>query len=274
MALNNYKILGQESSGIYERLPITDRTLTTNVATVFVTPVSASAHGIAIGDRFDINSTDQSILNFRGVVTASTAAGIQFPRTNANLTSLAQTSAYIYRYSNGLGQSIFNRSKTSGVVTLTTLTPHNDNVGDWITVYMNDTAFDGDFVVTKVPSSTTLEYVSLGANVTSASIANGALAVQKAITVYTVPSGMNAVASTLAISNSLTHSGYFSIYAVKSTDSALSPPERSIISNRTVITAGETYNMTLGHTLGPGEKIVVRASHAGMYFTLFGTELS
>jgi len=276
MALNDYKILGQQTSGIYERWPVIDRTLTSNVATVTLGfPYGGSNHGFVAGDRFDLNGLDQSILNFRGVVSASPSFNtFSFPRTNANLTTSTQTSAFVYKYANGQGNTITNKAKASGVATLTTATSHNFNVGDWITVYINDTLFDGDFIVSSTPSANTFSYVSLGSNVTSAAVSSGAVAVQKAITLYTVPSGDQAVCSTMVVSNNLTHSAYFSLYAVVSGDSATTPPDKSIISNRTIVAAGESYNMTLGHTLSAGDKMVFRASHAGMFFTMFGTELS
>ena len=275
MALNDYKVLGQETSGTYERLPVVDRTLTTNIATITVGLPSGAAHGMAIGDRFDVSSTDQAILNIAAVVSASpSGTTFTFPRTNANITTSAQTAAFVYKYSNAQGKAVSNKIKTSGIATLTTSSDHGFNVGDWVTVWINDTAFDGDQIITEVTTSTTFKYVALGANVSTAAVTAGAVSVQKAITVYTVPSGKSSVVSTLTVSNNLIHSAYFSAYIVKSGDSATSPLDRSLVFNRSIVDAGESYNATLGYTLTSGDKLVVRASHSGMYFNLFGTELS
>lgn len=275
MALNDYKVLGQETSGTYDRLPVVDRTLTTNVATITVGLPSGATHGMAVGDRFDVSSTDQAILNIAAVVsTAPSGTTFTFPRTNANITTSTQTAAFVYKYTNALGKAVSNKVKTSGIATLTTSAAHDFNVGDWITVWINDTAFDGDYIITEVPTTTTFRYVALGANVSTAAVTAGAVAVQKAITVYTVPSGKSAVVSTLTVANNLIHSAYFSAYIVRSGDSATNPPDKSLVFSRSAVDAGESYNATLGYTLTSGDKLVVRASHAGMYFNLFGTELS
>lgn len=276
MALNDYKVLGQVTSGTYERLPVIDRTVTTNVATITVgIPAGTGGHGLAAGDRFDVAGTDTAALNIRAVVSASASGTtFTFPRTNANVTTSTQTSAFVYRYSNGLGNTVTNKAKTSGIATLTTGTAHGMNIGDWISVWINDTAFDGDYIITAVPSSTTLSYIALGANVTSAAVSVGAIAVQKAIQVYQVPSGDQSVISTLVVSNSLTHAGYFSAYIVKAGDSLATPADKTLVFNRIAVDAAESYNATLGYTLNAGDSLMVRASHAGMHFNLFGTELS
>lgn len=271
MALNNYKVLGQSTSGTYEIIPIPTVSLTSNVATI----TTGLNHGLVAGDLFDISATNQAVLNIRAVtatVTASTA--FTFPRTNANIGSTAQTTAYLYRYSNGFGNTVTNKAKASGVATLTTGTAHGASAGDWITVWINDTNFDGDAIVYDVPTSTTLRYVRVGSDVSSAAVTTGAFAAQRAISVYTVPASTQAVCSTLVVSNNLTHAGYFSAYIVPSGTSATSPPDRTIIFHRIALNAGESYNATMGYTLNAGDKVVVRASHAGMYFNLFGTELS
>jgi hypothetical protein len=273
MALNNYKVLGQQSSGTYELLPITNIALTSNIATI-TTPVN---HSIVAGDRFDISATTQSILNVRATAaSAPTTTTFTFPRTNTNISSTAQTTAYLYRYSNGLGKTVTNKVKTGGVVTLTTGAAHGFVAGDWVSVWTNDTGIDGDFVIYDVPTTTTFRYMFIGTDISTTSITAGtaAVTVQPAITVYAVPANRSAVCSTLVVANSLTHAAYFTVYIVKSGDSATSPADKTIIANRIAVDAGESYNLTMGYTLATGDKVVVRASHAGMYFNLFGTELS
>ena len=162
------------------------------------------------------------------------------------------------------------------MATLTSAVAHGLAAGDWITAWLNDTNFDGDAIVHDVPNATTFRYVRVGANVSSAAIAasTAAVAVQKAITVYTVPASTQAVVSTLTVANNLTHAGYFSAYIVPAALSATAPPDRTIVFHRIAVNAGESYNATLGYTLGAGDRVVVPGSHAGMHFNLFGTELS
>jgi len=273
MALNTYKVLGQQSSGTYALLPIASVSLTSN----FVTINTGVVHGLQPGDLVDVNATTQSALNIRTVAAAiPTTTSFQFLRTNANIGSTVQNGAFVYAYRNNIGQIAITKEKTGGMATLTTVVSHNLNVGDWITPWLNDTAFDGDSEVFSVPDATSFRYVDLGTNVTSAAISpsTAAIAVQRAISLYTVPAANQAVCSTLTCANNLSHSGYFSVYVVGSGDSATSPPDKSIVANRIAVNAGESYNMTMGHTLSAGDRIVVRASHAGMHFNLFGSELS
>lgn len=273
MALNTYKVLGQSSSGTYMMLPIASLSLTSNFATI----ETGVDHLMQAGDLFDINATNQANLNIRGVAAATpTPSSFQFLRTNSNISSSTQTSAFVYKYANSLGQIVITKEKVNGMAKLTCVQNHGLNVGDWITVYLNDTNFDGDAVIYDIPDATSFRYVKLGGNVTSAAISpsTAAVAVQKAISVYTVPAASQAVVSTLTVANNLTHSGYFSAYIVKSGDSVTTPPDKSIIFNRVGVDAGESYNATLGYTLSAGDRVVVRASHAGMHFNLFGSELS
>lgn len=280
MAISNYKILGQVTSGTYERLPINSRGLTTNQAYVG-TPVP---HGLALGDRYEVWSTDQTIMNRRRVVAklgknddTLTTTFITSPLTNANIADAAQTSAYLYKYANGNGKQVLNKQKASGLVTLITSGSHGAAAGDLITVDINDTTYDGDFTIYDVVSSSAFRYINLGTDQSSASVitgtAPGAVAIQKALTVFTVDASAQAIISTLSVSNTLNHSCYFYAYVVPSALSKTSPPDRTIIANRIALDPGETYSMTMGYTLDQGDALVVRASHAGVYFTAFGTLL-
>jgi len=260
MAISNYKILGQVTSGTYERLPINSRGLTTNQAYVG-TPVP---HGLALGDRYEVWSTDQTTF-------------VTSPLTNGNIADAAQTSAYLYKYANGQGKQVLNKQKTSGLVTLITNGAHGAAAGDLITVDINDTNYDGDFTIYDIVSSSAFRYIALGSDQSSASVitgtAPGAVAIQKALTVFTVDASAQAIISTLSVSNTLNHSCYFYAHVVPSGLSKTSPPDRTMIANRIALDPGETYSMTMGYTLDQGDALVVRASHAGVYFTAFGTLL-
>lgn len=280
MAISNYKILGQVSSGTYERLPINSRGLTTNQAYVG-TPVP---HGLALGDRYEVWSTDQTIMNRRRVVAklgknddTLTTTFITSPLSNANIADAAQTSAYLFKYANGQGRQVLNKQKTSGMATLITNGSHGAAAGDLITVDINDTQYDGDYTIYDIVSSSAFRYIALGADQSSASVitgtAPGAVAIQRALTVFTVDASAQAIISTLSVSNSLNHSCYFNAYIVPSALSKTSPPDRTLIANRIALDPGETYSMTMGYTLDQGDALVVRASHAGVYFTAFGTLL-
>ena len=280
MAISNYKVLGQITSGTYERLPINSRGLTTNQAYVG-TPVP---HGLSLGDRYEVWSTDQSIMNRRRVVaklgkhdSTLTTTFVTSSLTNANITDAAQTAAYLYKYSNGQGKQVLNKERVGGMAQFLTGENHGIAKGDLVTIDINDTNLDGDYVVYDTPSSSAFRVLSIGSDITSASVVTatgpGAVAIQKASTVFTVGASAQAIISTLAVSNTLIHSCYFYAYIVKSGESLVSPPDKSIICNRVSLDPGETYSMTMGYTLDQGDALVVRSSHAGIYYTAFGTLL-
>lgn len=64
--------------------------------------------------------------------------------------------------------NISNKALTSSVATLTTSAAHGLTVGQTVKVSSVDSTFDGTFIVTAVPSSTTFSYALVAANVTSA----------------------------------------------------------------------------------------------------------
>lgn len=270
MALNSYKVLGQMSTGTYETLPITNISVTSNVATI----TTAVDHGLTDGDLVDINSTTVTALNIRvPVSTVPTTSTFTFPVT-AGDTSSSQSAAYVNLYKNGLGEYVTNKEKTGGIATLTSNVDHGLHPGDWVTVDINDNNFDGEYTVRTTPTTTTFTYVKVGADVTSAAVSSGAYAAQQAIDLYTPGAGKSAVCSTLSVSNVFDHTGYFSAYTVVNGDSTTSPLDKALVVNKIVVDPGETYSLTMGYTLGTGESLVVKGSHAGMNFNLYGTELS
>jgi hypothetical protein len=270
MPVHSYKILGQATSGDYYIRPIPTRALTSNVALI-----TSASHGMLAGDRFDISATDQAILNIRAVVASvPDVNSFTYPRSSGNIGSGNITTGYFYAYKNNQGRAVTNVTKTSGIATLTTSTAHSFFPGDFITVWVNNTNFDGDWVILDCPTATTFRYVNIGSDVGSTAISSGAVAIQKSIDLYTVPAQAQAVVSTLSVSNSLTHSAYFCAYTVRSGESKSSPPDKSIIANRIAVDASETYSMTMGYTLNAGDSVCVRAGFAGMYFNLYGSELT
>lgn len=67
--------------------------------------------------------------------------------------------------------TVTNKALASNVATLTTSTAHGLSVGQWVTVAGVDATFNGDYVLTAVPSATTLQYTKAAADV--ASVASG-----------------------------------------------------------------------------------------------------
>lgn len=76
-------------------------------------------------------------------------------------------------------KTVTNKSLTANVATLTTATAHGFAVGDSITVTGVGAPFNGSYVVTVVPTSTTVRYAKTNADITSAvatgTVTNGVL---------------------------------------------------------------------------------------------------
>ena len=67
-------------------------------------------------------------------------------------------------------KTVTNKALTNDVATLTTGTDHGFAVGDIVVVGGVDATFNGTYVVTSVPTTTTFTYVKDAANVTSAAV--------------------------------------------------------------------------------------------------------
>lgn len=74
-----------------------------------------------------------------------------------------------YTWHGDLNAAVSNKALTSNVATLTTSTAHGYEVGETVTVAgVTGTGFNGTFVITAVPTSSTFSYASTAANVVSA----------------------------------------------------------------------------------------------------------
>lgn len=272
MALNTYKVLGQASVGNVITIPVNNHALTSNVATL-TTPV---AHNLKAGDRAYVIGNTNAILNGSVLVASvSSSANFTYPRTNANISSAATTSTSVTTFSVPAGAAVTNKAKTDGIATLTIGSTSGIAAGDNIDVYINDAAFDGTGIrVYDVPSGTTLRYVSIGANVTSAAVTSGALAVYGATPIYQVPSGKEAIAASMTVNNlnGIGVSGRFALYLVLSGESGT--PAKSTLIPWTDLVDGEVINFTLGTSLSAGDKLVMRGLTPGLSVTVTGTEMS
>jgi len=272
MALTNYKILGQVNTGAVTTLPVTNNALTSNVATL-TTPVP---HGIKAGDRAYVIGNTNTILNGSFLVSAvSSSANFSYPRTNANITSASTITTSVVAFTTPVGGAITNKSKTGGMATITIGSTSGISAGDYIDVYINDAAFDGSYIrVYDVPTGTTLRYVAVGADVASAAVTSGAISVYSPQTMYTVPSGKEAIAASIMVSNlnGVGISGRFALYLVLSGESGT--PDKSRIVPWTDLVDGEIISFTLGMSLSAGDKIVMRGLTPGLSATVTGTELS
>jgi hypothetical protein len=89
-------------------------------------------------------------------------------------------------------------------------------------------------------------------------------------TLYTVPSGKQAVISTIVVANRGASSPGFRI-AVRPSGAAIS--NEHYLAFDVAVTANDSTTITLGITLSENEVITVRATNADLTFSAFGTEI-
>jgi hypothetical protein len=274
MATTIYKVLGQGTSGSAAYFPITTRELTSNVVML----TTGKAHGATIGTKLFVTGLG-SPFDGSYLATDTVQANpqqIKYAKTGSNVTSGATTSGVLYTYTAPVNVSVLGKARTGGYATLTTGTDHQLSVGDAINVYINDTTFDGEWIIDEVPSSTTLKYVNLGSDVAAVGVnaGTGSLQGTQQIILYTVPSARSTVISTLQVTNRTDQIGSFSAYLVPSGESTNPIPDKCIITNNLLLESRELYTQTLGYTMAAGDRIIIKSTTPGISFSLFGSELA
>jgi hypothetical protein len=128
-------------------------------------PLSASAAGLAAaaGDQ-------QVALSWSESATSNLLGYSILGGTTPNPTTIIATvdntvSSYLHQ---GPSVAVTNRALTANVVTLTTSSAHGFSVGQSVKVSDIGSPFNGTFVITAVPTTTTLTYAKTNANIASA----------------------------------------------------------------------------------------------------------
>jgi len=268
MALTtSYKILGQVSSGAVLDNTVSNKALTSNVATL----TTGAAHGLAIGDKFYASNVDTTFNGTYTVLSVPTSTTLTYSKTATNVTSAAVTTASFRGYKGQSGVAVSNKVKTGGIVTLTTSSAHNLSVGDYVFVYINDTNIDGYFIVLSVPTSTTFTYIFAGSDVTTAAVTTGSISGYSMQSLYTVPSATNVVVSNITVCNRINEATFFDI-AVSPNGATLS--DSHYISDYNLINANETITLNIGLAIDSADVIRVRGYNAGLTFSAFGTTVA
>lgn len=98
----------------------------------------------------------------------------------------ATTTAYFKNVA-GTKYSIVTAALTSNVVTLTTGIAHDLEVGDSVTVICSNSAYNGTYTITGVPTDTTLTYALTHTDIPSASVSSSSITTRTAVA--TIPVG-------------------------------------------------------------------------------------
>lgn len=89
-------------------------------------------------------------------------------------------------------------------------------------------------------------------------------------TVYQVPSGANAVVSTINICNQVTTSSTFSIATITSNAAV---GAKNYIAYNVSVPSSDAIALTLGVTLAANDAIMVSTNNANVSFSVFGSEI-
>lgn len=96
------------------------------------------------------------------------------------------------------------------------------------------------------------------------------------VTIYTVPTGKQAVVSTIAVASLDSAVRYFSIGIVRAGNSWTNSPNDFTFAYQTPIPANSTITFTCGITLGAGDSIRAAITATGAYvgFHAYGSEIT
>jgi hypothetical protein len=89
-------------------------------------------------------------------------------------------------------------------------------------------------------------------------------------TIYTVPSGKQAVVSTIVVAN---RSGTSRLYRIAVRPSGATLAVEHYIAYDVTVAGGDSTTLTLGITLATTDVIAVYATNADLSFSLFGSEI-
>lgn len=263
-----YKVLGQVAGTSDTYNTISNKALTSNIATL----TTGAVHSYAIGDVVTVAGVDTTFDGTYVVASVPTTTTFTYALTATNVTSVAVSPAGIISRNAGLsGVAISNKYKKNTVATLTA-TAHGLVVGDTVFIAIGDTTIQGRYLVTGVPSAGTFTVTASGADIASTACngAFGKLGIALT-TLYTVPAATSTVVSTITISNRSTAARTYRI-AIRPAGAAIDI--KHYIAYDVNLLANDTTSLTLGITLAATDVVSVYASGSEVAFTIFGSEIS
>jgi hypothetical protein len=259
-----YKVVGQVNTGPILSNTISNKALTSNIATL----TTGTAHGFAAGDRVVVTGVDTTFNGTFAVASIPTSTTFTFPLTASNVTSAAVTTGTVTAYDAPVSLAVTNKAKSGGFATLTTAS-HTLAAGDDVYVYINDTTIDGTRTLSSV-TSTTMTFIAVGADIASTAVSSGGVSGNTWQTLYTVPSATQTVVSTIQIVNvSDTTANADIILAV----AGAAFDVKQFVAKDIVVDPSETVFITVGMALGAADVLKVRST-PGVSFTAYGSEVA
>ena len=166
-------------------------------------------------------------------------------------------------------RAISTRSLTSNLVTITTSTNHNIELGNAVTVTGIDSTFNGTWNTYSIPASNQFTYPVTASNVVSSSVNGASVSYVPPTTVYTASASTQVLISTISVTNCSETDGVFFI-AAKKAGQTLS--KKHYIAWGPGILARDNISLTLGITISDGDSIVAFGS-PNIAIGLFGGEI-
>lgn len=192
-----------------DSIQITNKELSANVATI----TTATDHGIIPTQTVSLYNIDSTFNGVFDVTSTPTANTFTFGLTAANVASTALTTnsmsitsknitnfvgtlttstnhgfavgdTVVISGVDGAAQTVTNKLLIENIATLTTSAAHGGNIGDTITVTGVDSTFNGVYYIDNVPTSTTLTYQKIAANVASTAVVGGSVSIAVPISVF------------------------------------------------------------------------------------------
>lgn len=259
-----YKVIGQVNTGAVLSNTISNKALTSNVATL----TTGTAHGFTAGDKVVITGVDTTFNGTFAIASVPTSTTFTFPLTASNVSSTAVTTGTVTAYDAPVARAVTNKAKSGGFATLTT-SSHTLAAGDDVYVYINDSTIDGTRTLTSV-TSTSMTFIAVGADIASTAVSSGGVSGNTWQTLYTVPSATQTVISTIQIVNISDVSANADIILAVN---GAAFDVKQFVAKDIVVDPSETVFITVGMALGAGDVIKIR-SNPGVSFTAYGSEIA
>jgi len=178
---------------------ISTAALTSNLVTI----TTNATHGITqVGTIVTIQGVSSVYDGVYAIQSIPSTTTFTYVKTNANIGSAAVSPVATATFNTAVtnGQTISNKAAINGFATLSTASSHSLAVNDLVTITIGDSAIDGTYIISAIPSSTTFVVpISSTTAISSAAVSQGAYGRHGAL--YTVPASTSIVVTNALVSN-------------------------------------------------------------------------
>jgi hypothetical protein len=189
---------------------ISTAALTSNLVTI----TTNATHGITqVGTVVIIQGVSSVYDGTYSIQSIPSTTTFTYVKTNANIGSAAVSpvGTATFNTATNNGQLITNKAALNGFATLSTASSHSLAVNDLVTITIGDSAIDGTYFITSIPSTTTFVVNTTStATISSAAVTQGSYGRHGAL--YTVPASTSIVVTNAVVANPTASSVTYQIY--------------------------------------------------------------